>query len=575
MLNRTRSQTLLASAPTIPLCHEDQRPDKELSDFELAELKAPTHTGLTPRARKAERIDSLSGTTCSDISIPPLFEFSENCRFGFPLVTSAAQTTLLAGGRADPEGVFDDDFLLRRILSAPIVSRAAAIQDEIVEDLEPHSAFLVSELATSAACLPLPTRHTVSQDLSGALRMAISPQHGDYPVNHDSPHALGFNKALMPRATVGHTCPLFTSRHKASGVSPGAKTRRKRLSCQKRMSTNTETNQRPEIPPHDEDDSDLWDPGTVFRALEGVAEKPVLDGQQSETQKTSPLQNLRQLALSSCGPTFLDDAVDSAARTRSTRVKRKFAASSTRATVRVPSPQLLLPNDLPCQNYLQSVQDVTFSKKEAQLGNSLVLAPAVKFVNAAKKQKKHGTKQQRRKSVEWSEDETQALRAIVAESGERDWTFIAKRIGTRNKAQCRQKWFGSMRPGLAKGAWTAAENAVLHKLAAATQKPCFNSLSKTVLCGRSVKQIQERWRNHFDPGTNFAPFTPVEIATLRSLRQQNFGWSYISKHLCERTPSQVCERIHFYVKLEEATDKFESSCTYSYFDICCWFCLGP
>ena len=543
MFKQTRSRTLLSSAPTIPLCSEDQLRHNQLSELELAFPKAPTHSVLSLRAWKAKKTQGLIDSV-SDVIIPPILDVSENCRTSSRLVASLAPITPLPlkGSKAELEGQFQANFLQCRSVLAPIRSEVGVTSNDVVDDLGPHCACLVSELATSAACLPFPTRDVISQDLSKSLRVTIPAQRDDSPENHYSQCSRGVNSSLLPLEAVGHMSALFTPRHDVNVASPDETDHGRSNLFQNRMCVNVDTSKRSEMLSDDDDGNDLWDPGKVFGALEGIAEKPIFEVHQLQAQHNWPIHDLQQSAPYSYRHDSLDVAVTAhpERRTRPQRVKRKIDAGSACAPARAPALQLVLANEFPCQKRIRKSKAAKATIEEPQHKAPLLSTPTVKLLSRTTG--KQCTKKKRRKSIEWTKAETAALQASVAELGERDWTLIARGIGTRNKAQCRQKWFGCLRPGLVKGAWSAAENKVLHDLGKAKQQPCFTILSKTVLRGRSVKQIQERWKNHFNPNTNFAPFTELEITTLQSLHRQNFGWSYIAKALVKRTPSQVCKR---------------------------------
>ncbi|KAG5180706.1 hypothetical protein JKP88DRAFT_166320 [Tribonema minus] len=73
---------------------------------------------------------------------------------------------------------------------------------------------------------------------------------------------------------------------------------------------------------------------------------------------------------------------------------------------------------------------------------------------------------QRRRALpsKWSAAENERLRRAVKLHGEPQWKLIAVTVGTRNHSQCLHRWRTVLRPGLAKGPWTAAEDEMLTNL---------------------------------------------------------------------------------------------------------------
>ncbi len=109
----------------------------------------------------------------------------------------------------------------------------------------------------------------------------------------------------------------------------------------------------------------------------------------------------------------------------------------------------------------------------------------------------------------WSEEEDNALRQAVRKLGTKSWVAIAKKVakstGTRrNHRQCWNRWDGTLKPGIVRGLWTAAEDKKLldYMLSAKTSATWEGAQNAT---GRPSKRCYERWRCHLNPDINKAP----------------------------------------------------------------------
>ena len=65
-----------------------------------------------------------------------------------------------------------------------------------------------------------------------------------------------------------------------------------------------------------------------------------------------------------------------------------------------------------------------------------------------------------RKTGRWTKEEDQRLRAAVASAGVGEWERISSDFlhGTRDSAQCLQRWQKVLQPGFVKGPWTTDED---------------------------------------------------------------------------------------------------------------------
>ena len=152
----------------------------------------------------------------------------------------------------------------------------------------------------------------------------------------------------------------------------------------------------------------------------------------------------------------------------------------------------------------------------------------------------------RRPSIggKWSPDEDANLRGIVEQHGAKNWKRIASLLGpTRTDVQCLHRWNKVLRPGLHKGSWSDAEDAIVREMVAQNVGSVKWSTIAAKLPGRIGKQCRERWFNHLDPTIKRGDWDPDEDRTLYEA-QRNFGnrWCEISKILPGRTENAVKNR---------------------------------
>ncbi|OQR89138.1 hypothetical protein ACHHYP_06456 [Achlya hypogyna] len=128
------------------------------------------------------------------------------------------------------------------------------------------------------------------------------------------------------------------------------------------------------------------------------------------------------------------------------------------------------------------------------------------------------------KANRWSADQTRRLLAIVNElypnytaTTKVAWTEVAKRMGDKSATQCSQKVKRSHQPGVQLGHWTAEALARLDELTL-HGGPDFDWATIAQSCGRTVKQVTERYYEHSDPSI---------------VKVKNMDWTDYELHLLE------------------------------------------
>ena len=91
----------------------------------------------------------------------------------------------------------------------------------------------------------------------------------------------------------------------------------------------------------------------------------------------------------------------------------------------------------------------------------------------------------------FSVEEDQLLIRFVAVHGARNWSSLARQMGTRTPKQCRERWHNHLDPNINKGPWTFEED----RIVAMKQKELGNRWADIArfLPGRTDTLVKNRW----------------------------------------------------------------------------------
>jgi hypothetical protein len=148
------------------------------------------------------------------------------------------------------------------------------------------------------------------------------------------------------------------------------------------------------------------------------------------------------------------------------------------------------------------------------------------------------------KHGKWSIDEDAALRQGVALYGEKQWRLVAQLVAGRLPIQCLHRWSKILKPGLVKGPWSEAEDALL-RLWVGRKGPCKWADCAVTIQGRTGKQCRERWTNAISPDIKKGGWSKEDDAVIFEMyAAMGPRWTDIAKQLPGRTENSIKNRFY-------------------------------
>jgi hypothetical protein len=138
--------------------------------------------------------------------------------------------------------------------------------------------------------------------------------------------------------------------------------------------------------------------------------------------------------------------------------------------------------------------------------------PAVYIMSSGQSGDSPGSSGKRGNGVfSWTKDDDMRLTEVMKRyKNPRDWEPIAKEHGCgKTSKEVHERWIRYLKPGVRKGQWTDHEDAIVMEAVSTSSEQPFTRWSDLAqrLPGRVGKQIRDRWVNHLNPNINHLPFS--------------------------------------------------------------------
>ncbi|KAL0488075.1 hypothetical protein AKO1_015261 [Acrasis kona] len=198
--------------------------------------------------------------------------------------------------------------------------------------------------------------------------------------------------------------------------------------------------------------------------------------------------------------------------------------------------------------------------------------PATKKVTTVIKAKRDGVRKTKRRCVRWTGDENQRLIAAVDKFQMKNWTEIAKLVGTKTQDQCNQHWHRVLNPSISKEKWTAEEEQELNSLVKEYGESSWKEISKG-LKNRTDLQCRHKWiqlrkeksaleseiqnqettqsATHVPPQHTLVPIQgPIHVVPLQQCFYTSYEPQYLHPHDYYHHHGFIIEQPYYYPSLQ-------------------------